>query len=623
MQTTKARASTSEMPRRKSPATPRAGRQSRAPGSDSDSASSSPNPLSKTPKDKIPKVVEHKSPRSPLSEKKRPTRVQELESQLAQLQEDHKRAKDQLNSSESWKRKAQQEAEEAKKQLVAMTKELEESQHQLLELSASEEERIQELRKISQDRDRAWQSELEAVQKQHAMDSSALASAMNEIQKLKMQLERARESEASQANNADTAHAEIQELRMELDETLSFVEKLKNEVNDCKESESQALEIVGKTQMQLEAANKTVETLQLEAMKASEAYKAIALELEQSRCQVKALEEHVNKLQADLACGAKKDTSGPSNEPGTEMETVENEDIKQLKAELISVKSEAAKLKSALDVAEARYQEEYIQSTLQIRSTYEQLEHTKSESCKRQAELCEELKIAKADMEELRTSLMEKETRLQGVSEENEGLKSKMKLSQPSERESELVGQLRKLEVNVAELKETLMDRETELQNISEENSSLKMEIERRESEKNKITDEAVASAEAARAAEREALMKLGSITEEADKSNHRAVRVTQQLDAAQTANSELEAELRRLKVQSDQWRKAAEAAATILSAGNNGKVVERTGSLDNNFNSITGKMTSPYSEDTDDDSPKKKNTNMLKKIGVLWKKNH
>ena len=57
-----------------------------------------------------------------------------------------------------------------------------------------------------------------------------------------------------------------------------------------------------------------------------------------------------------------------------------------------------------------------------------------------------------------------------------------------------------------------------------------------------------------------------------------------------------------------------------MLSTGNNGKIVERTGSVDN-YNTIAGTMDSPYSEDMDDDSPKKKNGNMLKKIGVLWKK--
>ncbi|KAL2323290.1 hypothetical protein Fmac_027669 [Flemingia macrophylla] len=607
MQTPKARTGASEVPQRKSPA--------------------SPKHASKTPKDRSPKVTERKSPRSPISEKKKPTRVQELESQLTQLEEDLKRTKDQLNSSESWKRKAQQEAEEAKKQLLAMSNNLKESQQQLMELSASEEERLQELQKISQDRDRAWQSELEAVQKQHSMDSAALVSAMNEIQKLKIQLERVRESEAVHISNAESDNAEIEDLRMELDEALTLVEKLKNEARDCKESESRALEVVGKTQMQLETANKIVETLQGEGVKASEAYKSMALELEQSRAQVKSLEELVSNLQVDLVGGANKNVLGPSSvadpAPAPAPKNLENEEINQLKAELASTKSEAAQLKSALDVSEVRYQEEYIRSTLQIRSAFEQLEHAKSESSQRQGELNDELKRAKADIEELRARLMDKESQLQGLSEKNEMLMSKIKQEQPSERESEPVVELKKLNADMAELKESLLDKETEMHKLTVENNVLKMEIKRMELEKNKIPDEAVASAEAARAAEREALLKLGSLTEEADKSNRRVAQVTEQLDAAQAANSDLEAELRRLKVQSDQWRKAAEAAAAMISAGNNGKFVERTVSLDNSYNSITAKMSSPYLEDTDDDSPKKKNTNMLKKIGVLWKKNH
>ncbi|KAF7804489.1 interactor of constitutive active ROPs 2, chloroplastic-like isoform X1 [Senna tora] len=609
MQTPKARAVTLEVPKKKSPTTPRTPRQLKTPGSDSDPACKTPKERSPTPKDRSSKVIERSSPRSPIPEKKRPSRVQELESQLAQLQEDLKRAKDQLNSSESWKRKAEQEAEEVKKELLAMSKKLEESEQQLLDLSASEEERLQELQKISQDRDRAWQSELEAVQKQHLMDSSALVSAMNEIQKLKTQLERVSDSKASQTNNAESAHAEIQDLRNELADTLSLVENLKHEIHDCKESESQAMAVIGKTQMQLETANKTVETLQSDSVKAMEAYRIMTLELEQSSAHVKSLEGLVSKLQTDLVTGA------PENG-----ETVE---INQLKAELISAKSEVGQLRSALDVAEVRYQEEYIQSTLQIRSTYEQLERTKSESYQIEAKLHEELKRAKADIEELRASLMDRESQLQSILEENEGLNIRIKQNQPSEIESQLVMELKRLDMDIEELKTSLYNRENELQNMSEENNKLKMEIKKGEMEKNKITEEALASAEAARAAEQEALMKVSYVAEEADKSNRRVARVTEQLDAAQAANSELEAELRRLKVQSDQWRKAAEAAAAMLSTGNNGKLVERTGSLDSSYNSIAGKMSSPYLEDTDEDSPKKKNTNMLKKIGVLWKKKY
>ncbi|XWS66930.1 hypothetical protein CRYUN_Cryun05aG0242900 [Craigia yunnanensis] len=616
MQTPKARTSSLEVPKRKSPATPRTARQLKIPGSDSDTVSS-PNPASKTPKDRSPKVTERKALRSPVSEKKRPSRVTELEAQLTQLQDDLKKTKDQLTASESWKRQAMQEAEEAKKQLSTMSAKLEESEQQLLEISASEDDRVQELRKISQDRDRAWQSELEAVQKQYSMDSAALASAMNEIQKLKVQLEKAYESEDIQIKHAESAHSEIQNLRIELTETLSLVDKLKSELADCRESEAQALEVVSKTQMQLEAANKTIEMLRSDATKETEAYNTLSLELEQSKAGVKSLEGLVSKLQAELVGNSSKVFKDPKDDK-LPLQNGENEDIQQLKTELNFAKLEVGRLRSALDAAEVSYQEEYIRSTLQIRVAYEQVECIRMQSCQREAKLEAELKGTKADVEELRANLMDKETELQSISEENEGLNLKIEKNHFDERESELAVELKKLAADLTELKANLTVKEMEFLSVTEQNEMLKMEIKKRGMESNKVSDESVVLLEAARAAEREALMKLGYLTEEADKSSRRAARVTEQLDAAQTANTEMEAELRRLKVQSDQWRKAAEAAAAMLSTGNNGKHADRTISLDSNYNPIVG---SPNSEDMDDDSPKKKNGNMLKKIGVLWKK--
>lgn len=602
MQTPKSKVGSLEVPQRKSPATPRTARQLKTSGSDADSVSAL-NKATRTPKSS-PKVTDRKSPRSPVSEKKqRPNRVSELESLLAQLQEDLKKAKDQLNSAESWKRQAQQEAEEAKSQKLAVSAKLEESQQQLMELSVSEDDRIQELRMLSQERDKAWQSELEAVQKQHSMDSSALASSMNEIQKLKAQLDRMADSEANQSWHAESAHAEVQNLRVELSETLSLVQQLRTELGDCKESEAQAMEVVSRTRAQLEAANSTIELLRKDGMKAMESCNSLSAELEQSKARVKSLEGLVSKLQAELI-------NGNSQNHG------ENEEVNGLKAELSSVKSEVVQLRSALDEAEMRYQEEFIRSTLQIRNAYEQVERTKSESGQKEADLVSELKQAKACIEELKARLMDKETELQSISEENEGLSLKIVKNVSSQcEESELAMELKKSEAVLAELKASLLDKETQLQGLSEENEMLKMEIKSKENESSKANDEVI---EAARAAEREALMKLGYATEEADKNSRRAARVTEQLDAAQAVNTEMEAELRRLKVQSDQWRKAAEAAAAMLSTGNNGKLVERTGSLDNNTYNAMG---SPYSEDMDDDSPKKKNGNVLKKIGVLWKK--
>ncbi|XP_010253523.1 PREDICTED: interactor of constitutive active ROPs 3 isoform X2 [Nelumbo nucifera] len=618
MQTPKTRSGSSEVPQRTSQGTPRAVRQLKTPGSDSDSVSSA-TPVNRTPKDRSPKVNERRSPRSPVTEKKRPSRVSELESQLAQLQEDLKKAKDQLTSSETWKKRAQQEAEEAKKQLLAMTAKFEESQQQLLDLSASEEARIQELRKISQERDRAWQSELEAVQKQHSVDSATLVSAMNEIQRLKIHLEMVADSEAAQTKRAETAQAEIQNLKQDLAEALSLVENMKAEVKDCKESEAQAQALVSETLLELETAKSTVETLQSDSLKATESYSSLTSELEKSRDQVSSFEAQVSKLQADLVSANSK-VSVVENSCDDKGESEKGEEIaesNEVKVELNSLKLEVGQLKSALEAAEIRCQEEQIRSTMQIQSAYERVEQAKSEFSLREAELEAELKKSMACIEELKANLMDKETELQNISEENEGLNIKIKMNQSRERESQLEMELTKSKADVEDLKANLMDKETELQNISEENEMLKVEIQK-EIEGSKARNEAIAEAEAARTAEKEALMKLGYATEEADKSSKRAARVAEQLEESQAANLEMEAELRRLKVQSDQWRKAAEAAAAVLSTGNNGKFMDRSGSLDS-YHPV-GDMGSPYSEDLDDDSPKKKN-NMLKKIGVLWKK--
>lgn len=536
-----------------------------------------------------------------------------METQLAQLQDELKKSKDLLSASESWKKKSQQEAEEARKQLAAMSMKLEESEKQLQELSDSEEARVHELRKISQDRDRAWQSELEALQKQHSMDSTALASSMNEVQKLKIQLDRLAESEAAQARHAESAHNEIQNLRLELTETLELVEKLKTQLNESKESETFALEEVRKAQVQLEAAKAMEETLRSEDLRTKEEYQSLVLELEKSKSQIDSLEELVAKLQADLSMSGK-GSANASNNIEINLEKEKSEEAEKLEA----VKFEVSQLRAALEASEKRYQEEYIQSTLQIRSAFELVEQTKSVSCQREADLEEKLKVAKTDIEDLKARLMDKASELKNLSDENKGLNLEVE-NHHSIGTDQAKREIQESESVLESLQASLMDKETELQSVMEENEILKLEINNRELERSKLNDEARALAEAARAAEKEALMKLGYLTEEADKSTRKVERVTEQLDAAQVANSEMEAELRRLKVQADQWRKAAEAAASILSTGNNGKYVDRTGSLD--YHTLGGKLSSPYSEDLEDDSPKKKNGNMLKKIGVLLKK--
>ncbi|KAK4377681.1 hypothetical protein RND71_003977 [Anisodus tanguticus] len=596
MQTPKARTVSVEVPQRTSPATAKTARKLRTSGMDVDSVSS-PSPASRTPKDRSPKVIGRRSPQSPEIEK-RPGRASASEDQLAQLQEEVKAAKEQLSLSESLKKTSQQEADEVKKQLAAMSEKLDESEKQLLECSDSEEARLLEVRKISQERDQEWKSELEAVQKQQELDSAALASALNEIQNLKLQLDRVTDSEATQARHAESAHAETESLRVQLKETLTLLEQLQNQLKKSKESEANVLEEASKTQLELELAEMAGNTLRSEGLKAMEACKSLSLELEQSKTRVVALEELVRKLQSE-------------QENGIIVEADE------LKTELSNLKDEVNQLTAAVEDSERKYQEEFIQSTLQIRSAYEILESTTSESIQRETEWNSKLNAAKADMEELKERLMDKEAEIQKKSDENKGLNLQVEEILAADRESELQDELKKSESILADFRARLSDKETELQSATEENEILKSEI-----KSSKVNDEVLALAEAARTAEREALMKLGYLTEEADKNSRKAARVIEELNAAQTTNSEMEAELRRLKVQSDQWRKAAEAAAAMLSTSNNGRYVERTGSLD--YHTIGGKLRSPLSEDMNDDySLKKKNGNMLKKIGSLLKKGH
>ncbi|KAH0932773.1 hypothetical protein HID58_009890 [Brassica napus] len=490
---------------------------------------SSPNPKIRTPKAQSPKVVADRcSPRTPVNEiqKKRTGRTPEVASQISQLQEELKKAKEQLSASEASKKEAQDEANETK--------------HQLMEINASEDSRIDELRKLSQERDKTWQSELEAMQRQHAMDSTSLASAMSEVQKLKAQLS---ESES------------LENLRM-----LSLVEELRVELYDAKEGEARAHEIVSSTEKQLEIANLTLEMLRSDGMKVSEACNALTTELEQSKSEVKSLEKLVRQLEEDSSS------------------------VEELKEEINAARDEISQLKSAVEVTERRYQEEYVQSTMQIRSAYE-----------REAELGEELKRTKGEREALHERLMDKEAKVRILADENELLNLKIKETEGRGVTSEL----KKVETD-------LMEKEMELQSVMSQNESLRSEMEKMRSEKNK------------------ALERVESLKEEADKSVKRGEKAMEELGAAQVSNTELEGELRRLKVQCDQWRKAAEAAATMISDGNkngNGKYVERTGSLESPLRRNV--RMSPYMDETDDDlsSPKKKNGSMLKKFGVLLKK--
>ncbi|XP_073066450.1 interactor of constitutive active ROPs 3-like [Primulina eburnea] len=582
---------------------PRVVRQLKSTPRYSDHTALSSNSASRAHKEGSPKDLERKSLRSPVSESvQRPGKVSDLETQISKLENDLKIVKDQLCSTEALKKEAREDAEESNQKLLALSSKLEESQKQLLEQSASEEVHKLVLQEALEGHDEKFQSQLEAIQRQHSHDLSLLALALNEIEKLKVELENLTESEATLTKNSESTQSDLCVVKENLAEALLLLEDMKNQLRDSEKSEAQAQELVGETLTQLETAKKMVETLRLDGLKNMEAYDAIASELEESRARVKYLEEHVRKLEDDISS---KDSHKEERKGEESAET-----------ELISVKVEVERLKSALEASETRYSEEQVRSTEQMRKAFEKAEQIKSTSSQREAELEMEIRKSRYEIEELKANLMDKETELQGICEENEGLAIKLTNTVSGQREHELKQELSKSKADRESLKSLLMNEEMEWKKLSEENEKLKLEI--KKISNGKVSDDIVSDVDAAGMAEREALTKIGYMTEEIDKSNRKAARVAEQLEAAQAANAEMETELRRLKVQSDQWRKAAEAAAAMLSTGNNGQIKERTGSVDSHFGPRMGKLGSPYADDLDEELLKKKTANMITR---LWKK--
>ncbi|XP_062181533.1 interactor of constitutive active ROPs 2, chloroplastic [Phragmites australis] len=617
MQTSKTRNGPSDAPQRTSPRTPRSSRVAKTGGNETDSTGVTPT---RTPTERSPKVTERRSPRSPITEKKRPSRLAELESKVSQLQDELKKAKEQLSSSEARRRHAQQEAEEAKKQEQAAMSKVENLQRQLDEYLAAEESRLQELRKISQERDRAWESELEAVQKQQTVDATALSSAMSEIQRLKQQLEATSQSDAARVKQCEFAESEIEGLRQEMEIRLATIEGLKVNASGSDKAAAEANAMATETKQQLETAKATIDSLLAEGVRMQECLRSKDMELNESKASIASLEEALKKAQAS-GHESQKMAQGMVNMDAS----FGNPEAEALKKVLSSSdanggcessEQEIEHLHTALEVAEIRYQEEQTRMTIETKTAYELLENVKAEYARKVCELELELKNKNDE-------LMEAKAACAGIVQQD--------LQKPdamSAMQLELEAKLMKSITDITELKASLMDKENALQSMAEENETLKAEVGKTEAELQRKYEAAVAELELAKAAEQDVRMRLGLVTEEADKSSWRAARASEQLDAAQASSAEMEAELRRLRVQSDQWRKAAEAATAVLSGGggthnNNGRTVERTGSLDPEYNSIGGKlMSSPFSDDLDAESPKRRNSGgVLRRMSGLWKK--
>ncbi|XP_031091371.1 interactor of constitutive active ROPs 4-like [Ipomoea triloba] len=154
----------------------------------------------------------------------------------------------------------------------------------------------------------------------------------------------------------------------------------------------------------------------------------------------------------------------------------------------------------------------------------------------------------------------------------------KPKYSEASDQEEVSNEKLRLKNDELDSLRAKLEEKENELEKFSQENKSLNLQL-----------DEKVVEVSSAKAKEEETALKLNQVIEELEATKSNAAGINEKLDATEKAKEELEAEMKKLRVQTEQWRKAADAAAAVLAGGaemNEGRISERCGSMDKHYNS-------------------------------------
>ncbi|XP_076887712.1 interactor of constitutive active ROPs 4-like [Bidens hawaiensis] len=154
-------------------------------------------------------------------------------------------------------------------------------------------------------------------------------------------------------------------------------------------------------------------------------------------------------------------------------------------------------------------------------------------------------------------------------------------------------------------LKMAVEEKDKKLDEFREENESLKREL----GEANEQVSSLMVN-------EQKSNLRLTRVEEEFEKSKCDGVQLKEKLKEVEAAKDALETEMKRLRVQTEQWRKAADAAAAIISGG-----VERCGSMDKQYGGgFDGYGGFPGSPDEMDDGLKRKGSG-IRMFGDLWKK--
>ncbi|RDX87675.1 Interactor of constitutive active ROPs 4, partial [Mucuna pruriens] len=171
-------------------------------------------------------------------------------------------------------------------------------------------------------------------------------------------------------------------------------------------------------------------------------------------------------------------------------------------------------------------------------------------------------------------------------------------------------------------LKSSLEEKGKELECMSSEKENLKNQL-----------SEAISKVSAAQSKEEGMSLQLNQLREELEASKANADKLDVKLKCVETEKEGLESEMKKLRVQTEQWRKAADAAAAVLAGGvdMSARIPERCGSMDKHFGGTfetpagryTGYVGSPGMADDLDDGfgGGKRKGSGIRMFGDLWKK--
>ncbi|KAI4333402.1 hypothetical protein L6164_018222 [Bauhinia variegata] len=191
-----------------------------------------------------------------------------------------------------------------------------------------------------------------------------------------------------------------------------------------------------------------------------------------------------------------------------------------------------------------------------------------------------------------------------------------------SEAEKPSVDELTLKNDEIATLKSKLEEREKEMVSVSNAKENLKNQL-----------IEAFSKLSSAQTKEEEMTQRVNQLGEELEASKGNVDTLNEKLKSVEAEKEALESEMKKMRVQTEQWKKAADAAAAVLAGGAemNARISDRCGSMDKHFNGMfetpgggyNGYVGSPgIADDVDDGygSGKRKGSG-IRMFGELWKK--